>query len=262
MDPLPTPPLPSPPLIRTANIDAFLPTQSTDENRKSSISMASTTYIPPAVSGMGAVYLKSPLDPYKNVSRLSPTDLFTVCRAIGALNPDEEAFHPSFHSVTIRSTFWPARGLPPGLYKDVVRARTVSQYQYYLTSFFFTSALIMQLILGAALTGISSSAASHSLAIPILAATNTVIAGLLALMHNSGLPDRFKKDWNEFDYVEMYLNELMRSGVVKNGMSRDQVVEFCYCLFKKAKGTVARNKPAAYSSDSIPGTQGGSEEVK
>lgn len=251
-------PLPSPPL-RPVKIDTVLDTQGGDENRKSTVSMASTNFVSQAsVGGPGAVYLKSPLDPFKNVSRLSDRDLHTVCKAIGAFVQDGD----EITIATVKSTFWPSKGLPPGLYKDVVRSRTVSQYQYYLCSLFFNSALILQLVLGAVLTGISSSAASNSLLLTILAAANTIIAGLLALMHNSGLPDRFKKDWNEFDYVEMYLCELMRSGVVKNGMSRDQVIEFCYCLFKKAKGTVARNKPAAYSSDSTPGSQGGSEDGK
>lgn len=252
-------PATSPPL-RPINIDTLLDTQTTDENRKSSISMASTTYAnnQNPVSGPGAVYLKSPLDPFKNVSRLSDRDLHIVCTAIGALHTDSE----KESLATITSTFWPSKGLPPGLYKDVIRARTVSQYQYYLCSLFFNTALILQLILGAVLTGLSSYADGQAVLITVLAAANTVIAGLLALMHNSGLPDRFKKDWNEFDYVEMYLCELMRSGVVKNGMSRDQVIEYCYGLFKKAKGTVARNKPAAYSSDSNPGSQGGTEEVK
>jgi hypothetical protein len=229
------------------------------EDRKSSSSGASSLFTasPPLLQTMnqpGEAYLKSPLDPFKSVSRLSDKDLYIVCRAIGALTEDED---PKL--VTAKYTLFPSRGLPPGLYKDVVRARTVSQYQYYLCSIFFTTALILQLVLGAALTGISSSSSSNSIVVTVLAAANTVVAGLLALMHNSGLPDRFKKDWNEFDYVEMYLCELMRSGVVKDGMSRDQVIEYCYGLFKKAKGTVARNKPAAYASSSNPASQGGDE---
>jgi hypothetical protein len=199
----------------------------------------------------GSIYLKSPLDPFKHVIRLSDKDLHNVRSAVGALTEGED---PKL--VILRSTLWPARGLPAGLYKDVVRARTISMYQYYICSLFFNSALIIQLLLGAALTGISSSL-SQTAVITVLAAANTVTAGLLALMHNSGLPHRFKKDWNEFDYVEMYLSELIRSGVVKDGMSRDQVIEYCYGLFKKAKGTVARNKPATYATSNPPAAQGG-----
>lgn len=226
-----------------------------DRKSTSSASFASTTQPIQTTYQAGATYLKSPLDPFKSVSRLTEKDLAIVCRAIGAYTEEEET-----KLVRITSTLWPSRGLPPGLYKDVIRSRSVSQYQYYLCSLFFNLSLILQLLLGAALTGISSSSVSNTVLVTVLAAANTVIAGLLALMHNSGLPDRFKKDWNEFDYVEMYLSELMRSGVVKDGMSRDQVIEYCYGLFKKAKGTVARNKPAAYSSSSSPPAQGGDEQ--
>jgi len=71
-------------------------------------------------------------------------------------------------------------------------------------------------------------------------------------MHNSGLPDRYKNDWNEFDNVEMYLKELMESGIVRDGLGRDGAIEHCFDLYKKAKQTVAKNKPAAYATPSGP----------
>ncbi len=73
-----------------------------------------------------------------------------------------------------------------------------------------------------------------------------MIAGLLALMHNSGLPDRYKKDWSEFENVEMWIEEVARSGVVREGMSKEQVIEYGFGLYRRAKSVVATNKPAAY----------------
>ncbi|EKD21071.1 uncharacterized protein L3040_000891 [Drepanopeziza brunnea f. sp. 'multigermtubi'] len=186
-------------------------------------------------------------DPSPSVTRLSDSDHSLVCQSIGALSVDESGRvqHPT-------SFLYPPKGLPNGLYKDVVRSRTISQYQYYLSSFMFTSALILQLLLGAALTGIGSTSAGTSTTITVLAAVNTVLAGVLALMHNSGLPDRYKNDWTEFDEVEMYLNELVEAGIVSSGWSRDQVIEHCFALYRRAKGTVAKNKPSAYASTSSP----------
>ncbi|KAK2629087.1 hypothetical protein QTJ16_002190 [Diplocarpon rosae] len=167
-----------------------------------------------------------------SVTRLSHADHAIICRSIGAVSDDENARmqHPA-------SLLYPPRGLPSGLYRDVVRSRTTSQYQYYFSSFMFTPRF---------------NPAGTGTTITVLAAVNTVLAGLLALMHNSGLPDRYKNDWTEFDEVEMYLKELVEAGVVRSGWSCEQVVEHCFALYRRAKGTVARNKPAAYSSTTSP----------
>jgi hypothetical protein len=114
--------------------------------------------------------------------------------------------------------------------------------------------MFLQLLLGAALTALGSKAAGQQLAITILAAANTVIAGLLALMHNSGLPDRFQKDFDEFDQVESYLKELVDTGIVRKGMTRDEVVENCFARFRRAKEVVAKNKPSTYSSSGANGS--------
>jgi SMODS and SLOG-associating 2TM effector domain len=176
-------------------------------------------------------------------TRLSPKDLAMVCQAIGGVSDDEH--HALLHP---KSTIYPPKGLPDGLYRDAIRSRTVSQYQYFFVAAFFNLSLILQLLLGACLTALGSIAKNKDIPITVLAAANTVIAGLLALMHNSGLPDRYKKDWNEFDNVESYIKELMESGIARDGLDRDSVIEHCFEMYRKAKNTVAKNKPAAYAS--------------
>jgi hypothetical protein len=73
-------------------------------------------------------------------------------------------------------------------------------------------------------------------------------------MHNSGLLDRYKKDWNEFDNVESYIKELMETGTVKDGIDRDELIEHCFEMYRKAKNTVVKNKPAAYASGNARAT--------
>ena len=75
-----------------------------------------------------------------------------------------------------------------------------------------------------------------------IAAANTINAGLLALMHHSGLPHRYKNDWKEFDGVEIHVKELLESGLVKEGVSRGQAIETCFSMYRKAKERVVRNK--------------------
>lgn len=179
------------------------------------------------------------------IASLSPADFAIVCHAIGATaNGETQALlHPT-------SVIYPPKGLTDGLYKNVIRSRTISQYQYYTCSIFFNISLILQLLLGAALTALGSSSHQNgkNTAITILAAANTVNAGLLALMHNSGLPDRYKKDCDEFDSVYMFMKELMDTGIVKQGLTREDIIADCYTRYAVARETVSRNKPASYSA--------------
>jgi hypothetical protein len=77
---------------------------------------------------------------------------------------------------------------------------------------------------------------------------NTVNAGILALMHNSGLPDRYKNDWVEYEKVEMCLKALIDGAVVQKGLSKEDIIADCYERFAKARDTVQKNKPSAYTS--------------
>ncbi|RDL40676.1 Uncharacterized protein BP5553_00655 [Venustampulla echinocandica] len=178
------------------------------------------------------------------ITRLSGQDLAIVCHSIGGSTSVESqaVLHPT-------SWIYPPKGLPDGLYKDVIRKRVHAQFFYHLCSIFFNTSLVLQLVFGALLTALASSQATgKDVLITVLAALNTVNAGLLALLHNSGLPDRYQKDWDEYDRVESFLRELMDTGIVMKSMSRDEVVEYCYARFRRAKETIAKNMPAAYTA--------------
>ena len=51
----------------------------------------------------------------------------------------------------------------------------------------------------------------------------------------------------------MFLRELIETGIVQTGWSRDQTIEQCYALYRRAKGTVTKNKPTAYTASSAAG---------
>jgi len=208
---------------------------------------ASTT---PSIATSTAQNLESSLPArHYNITRLSDSDLAIVCHAIGASSSVENqaVIHPT-------SNLYPPKGIPDGLYRDVIRARFSCQYSYWISSTLVNVSMVFQLLLGAALTALGSRATGQELAITILAAANTVIAGLLALMHNSGLPDRFQKDFNELDMVESYLKELMDTGIVRKGMTKEEVIENCFAKFRRAKAVVYKNKPSTYTASSTSGT--------
>jgi hypothetical protein len=84
-----------------------------------------------------------------------------------------------------------------------------------------------------------------------------VNAGLCALLHNSGLPNRIRNDWNEYSKVELFLVELMDSGIVESRMTKEDVIQGCFNMYSTARATVEQNKPSYYSgaNPSTPGMQ-------
>jgi len=80
-------------------------------------------------------------DAFENVKmiQLTPSDHSYVCQAIGATSLDES--HTLLYT---KSFWWPPKGLPDGLYKDVISARILSQFRYHACSVFFNFSLVAQ----------------------------------------------------------------------------------------------------------------------
>ena len=142
--------------------------------------LTSATNTPPITVLQDDELCQSPSSPSPLTQPLNSPQA-RVRRALGATRPRPYSSSPS------TSTLWPPRNLPDGLYRDVVRSRCKSQYLFYFVSTMYNFCIILQLLLGAALTALGSISARHGLAIVILAAGNTVNAGVVALLHNSGL---------------------------------------------------------------------------
>ncbi|PQE17024.1 C6 transcription factor protein [Rutstroemia sp. NJR-2017a BBW] len=193
------------------------------------------------------------------LSTLSEREYLSILRSIGATLPSDpsQPVEPASSS-----PYFPHRHLPHGLYRDIVLARRQAQLSYYISSILYSAALVLQLLFGAVLTALGSSSNKNGLAITILAAANTVNAGLIALFNNTGMPDRFWNDWNEFEDVEMYVRELIETGLVDTGKKKEEVVAGCFVRFQAARQTVRKNKPASYNGTSSAAKGGVSLEGK
>ncbi|KAG6092833.1 hypothetical protein E4U30_004883 [Claviceps sp. LM220 group G6] len=108
-----------------------------------------------------------------------------------------------------------------------------------------------EILFGAALTALGSMSLADGKPITILGAANTVIAGLLALFHNSGIPDRYWNDMAEFEDIEDHIKEILDSGIVPAGQSAPQVLAECFDYFRDAKTTIVVNLPANYNKQSL-----------
>lgn len=151
----------------------------------------------------------SPTDPAPQPSApvqyrfLSPAEWARVARGMGAVRDGDET-HRAVHPTC---WFWPPRGMPEGLYRDVVEQRAKYHVLYSVVSTVRWFLMVLQIVVGAGLTALGSLDARLGASTPItvLAAVNTIGAGLLALLHNSGLPDRYRLDKAEFAMVESFL---------------------------------------------------------
>ncbi|KAM7199906.1 hypothetical protein V8F20_005555 [Naviculisporaceae sp. PSN 640] len=178
---------------------------------------------------------------------LTPAEWARVAHGIGAIREGEN--HNVVHPIC---WYWPPKGMPEGLYRDVVFQRTKYFIKYQLLSTMRWILMIFQIILGAILTALGSVSPHHSIPITVLAAINTIDAGLLALMHNSGLPDRYRLNKVEFTRVEDFLKEILDTGVVETGQTVDDVLSDCFARFQTAKNTVLINMPDSYTMSPHP----------
>ncbi|KAK1752161.1 hypothetical protein QBC47DRAFT_389907 [Echria macrotheca] len=173
---------------------------------------------------------------------LTPAEWARVAHGVGAIGEGET------HSVVHPTCwYWPPKGLPEGLYRDVVTQRSKYCIAYHIVSTLRWFLMLLQIVLGAILTALGSVQQRVNIPITVLAAINTIDAGLLALMHNSGLPDRYRLDKVEFTKVEDFLKELLDTGIVETGQNVDDVLCDCFGRFQAAKNTVLANMPDAYT---------------
>lgn len=174
---------------------------------------------------------------------LSRAEWVVLAHGVGAVSDTEQ--HQLVHPT---HWWWPPKGMVGGLYKSVVRERAKSFYLFHAASSCRWALMIIQLLIGAALTALGSHHQSFQDGTPVtvLGAVNTIIAGLLALLHNSGLPDRYRYNKTEFEGLEDHIRELLDTGLVPVDKTIDQVLAECFDIFQEAKATVQANMPVTY----------------
>ena len=67
---------------------------------------------------------------------------------------------------------------------------------------------------------------------------NTCVGGILALLHNSGLPSRYRSDRNEFYKLEEHLKSIVDTALVPADQDINEVLADCYTMFRDARQTV------------------------
>ncbi|KAK2931558.1 hypothetical protein FoTM2_009070 [Fusarium oxysporum f. sp. vasinfectum] len=153
-----------------------------------------------------------------------------VRRVCGAENAEHLA------PVDPTSWWWPPKGMPPSLYRDVIYLRTKSFYLFHATSVLKWSLIILQILIGATLTALGSYSASNGTPITVLGAINTRPSRQVKMRYG-----RIRKSGGSHQ-------EILDTRIVPSDKTIEQVVAECFELYRNAKATIAANMPATYNS--------------
>ncbi|KAI1651419.1 hypothetical protein F4815DRAFT_464595 [Daldinia loculata] len=179
---------------------------------------------------------------------LSHDEWVQFCRGVGVFKDDEseEVIRPT-------STLWPPKGFRDGLYQDVLTEKTKFTYMFHSVDIVSWLLMLLQIAMGAVLTALGSVSSKNGTAITTIAAVNTCVGGILALLHNSGLPARYRSDRNEFYKLEEHIKSIVDTALVPVDQDINAVLANCYEIFREARQTVQNNIPASYTTSPTSG---------
>jgi hypothetical protein len=138
-----------------------------------------------------------------------------------------------------------------GLRKKLTRKGKEQRFQYQPISIIFNLIAIAQIIFGAAITALGPSGGEHMLAITILGAFNTSIAGLLALLKGRGLLERLRRNSIEIAKVLDFIQE--RAILLRYGNSQTSnygisvLLQEAFQAYTFAEQIIEGNQPDTYA---------------
>ncbi|KAI0599380.1 hypothetical protein F4775DRAFT_600186 [Biscogniauxia sp. FL1348] len=174
---------------------------------------------------------------------ISHNEWVQFCQGVGVLKD-----HESNEVVRITNRCWPPSGFKDGLYQDVLYEKSKFSYWFHIVNAVQWILMLSQLALGATLTALGSLPKGDGPMITIIAAISTCVSGVLALIHNSGLPYRYRSDRNEFYKLEEHLKSIIDTGLVPADQNIHEVLADCFDMFRSARQTVQDNIPASYKA--------------
>ncbi|CAK7567019.1 MAG: hypothetical protein SEPTF4163_004977 [Sporothrix epigloea] len=143
-----------------------------------------------------------------------------------------------------------SRGQATGIYARILAEKQAKLWQASVLNNLVNACYVAQILVGAALTTLGPSSQDHAVSITVLGATNTVLAGVFALLKGQGLPDRLRKDATAFRRVQDWIEEtdaLLIAGVI--GRDRREVGMLVESVFRRYNAAVARSEEAQWLGD-------------
>jgi uncharacterized membrane protein len=123
------------------------------------------------------------------------------CRRVGIWPTSDHS------TTTTRGLKRPAKN--QGTYDAIIRSQAKARVEYYATASLINFALFAQIIIAAAVTAISA-AGGPLIALTVLGALQTILAGSLTWVKGQGIPDRLLSYANELRRVREYVEDVER----------------------------------------------------
>lgn len=141
-------------------------------------------------------------------------------------------------------TVTPGRPAPnPGIYKRIVDEESKAHFGFLLTTYIVNSFFLLQIILGAALTALGA-AGGPSVAVTVLGATNTIVAGILTYLKGQGLPARLEQATHLLRTLREHIEERERELTEPDSLlDVDEIVQSIVQMYKEVRQTAEDNAP-------------------
>ncbi|KAL8690486.1 MAG: hypothetical protein Q9218_004076 [Villophora microphyllina] len=139
-----------------------------------------------------------------------------------------------------------------GIYARIIKEEQNARYQFYFAASVINISYFGQIVVAAALTALGASSSSH-VAITVLAAVNTVIAGILTYLKGQGLPNRLRQYWNGLRKCREFIEEKERECAAEGwgddgekGMDVEHEIEVIIKMYHDVRQTAEDNIPDTY----------------
>jgi uncharacterized membrane protein len=121
----------------------------------------------------------------------------------GGLKPAEEQIRPvhPLLAVLLPSKAAKSRFRNRGLYDRALASELKNRSLYAISHYIISGMYLLQILLAATFTALSAYQRASNVALTVLGALNTVIAGILAWLTGQGMPNRYRQGRDQFREV-------------------------------------------------------------
>ena len=135
-----------------------------------------------------------------------------------------------------------------GIYMRIVHEERKAHFEFFATSFLIDACLLLQIVLAAALTALGASKSSH-VAVTVLGAVNTTIAGMLSFTKGQNLPNRLRQYQNALRKVREYIEQREREFSQPDcELDLKEEISIIVRLYQAARQNDEDNDPNAYTT--------------
>lgn len=131
----------------------------------------------------------------------------------GLLYPEDQGAKPAspLHDIFLPTKAAAKRWRNRGLYDRTLSQDLKNRVLYGMSNYIITFLYLLQILIAAALTGLSAYQQSSSVALTTLGAINTVLAGVLAWLNGQGMPVRFRRARDQYREVVRAIEDTERT---------------------------------------------------